>query len=407
MPVVPRMIERIASFSRLIMWDKRGTGCSDPVVGVPAVEERMEDLRAVMDAAGAHQAALWGVSEGGPMSLLFAATYPERTRALILYGTTPKFTADEGWRAGWSPDAARSWLAEVDDAWGEGALLESFAPTAADDEGTRQVWSRFQRAGASPAMARAVLQALIELDVRAVLPSVRVPTLILHRRGDRIAHIDAARYMAESIPGARLVELAGADHLPFVGDVDRILDEVEEFLTGTRGTRRLDRILATVLFTDIVRSTEHAARLGDRRWREVLLRHDALVLRELTRFRGHLIKGMGDGMIATFDGPARAIECACAIRDAVTTELGLNVRAGLHTGECEMIGDDIGGMAVHIGARVGAEAGADEVLVSRTVRDLVVGSGIEFREHGEKELKGVPGRWHLYAVAGVREPAAA
>ena len=401
MPVVPRMFQRLASFSRFIVFDKRGTGCSDPVSYVPTVEERMEDLRAVLDAADSERAALFGVSEGGPMSLMFAATYPERTTALILYGTSPKFHAGPDWPAGWPSESRPAAMRAVEEDWGEGALMEMFAPSVMDQEEMRAEWARYQRAGASPAMGRAVLEALFDLDVRSILPSVRVPTTILHRRGDRVAHIDGARYMAETIPGARFVELEGDDHLPFVGDADAITDEIEEFLTGTRLARQPDRVLATVLFTDICSSTERAAELGDRRWRDLLERHDAIVRRQLERYRGRAVKSMGDGFLATFDGPARAIECATAIQDAVTT-LGIELRAGLHTGECEVIGDDIGGMAVHIGARVGARADAGEVLVSSTVKDLVVGSGIAFEERGAQELKGVPGEWRLYAVDRAR-----
>ncbi len=397
MPVVPRMLQRLGSFARVIIFDKRGTGLSDPVAAVPTVEERMEDLRAVMDAAGSERAALFGISEGGPMSLVFAATYPQRASAVALYGTSPKFCQDEDWEAGWPPGYVEGMLEAFERGWGEGVGLGEFAPSVADDPGTLEVWGRYQRAGASPSMAAAVMKALAALDVRAILPSVRVPVTIIHRVGDRIAHIDAARYMAQVIPGARLVELPGDDHHPFVGDWEPIVEEVEEFLTGVRHAGEPDRVLATVLFTDIVGSTERASQLGDRRWRELLEGHDTAVRRELGRYRGREVKTTGDGFLATFDGPARGIECASAIHDA-TRSLGVPVRAGMHTGECELIGDDIGGMAVHIGARIGAQAEAGQTLVSSTVKELVVGSPLRFSELGSRELKGVPGEWHLFAV---------
>ena len=398
-PILPGMLERLASFSRLIIYDKRGTGRSDPVTSVPTVEERMEDMRAVMDAAESERACFFGVSEGGPMALTFAATYPDRTVALALFGTSPRFSAAPDWEWGFTSEQLDESMRRIKESWGEGALIEGFAPTGRNDQEVLEAWNRMARAGASPGMARALLDALRELDVRAVLPSVRVPTTIISRRGDRLAPIAAARYMAEKIPGARLVELEGSDHTFFAGDRDAILDEVEELVTGSRGAGSPDRILATVLFTDIVGSTERAAEMGDKRWRELLTQHDTAVRRQIDRFRGRAVKSTGDGILATFDGPARAIQCARAIHGAVEP-LGVEVRAGLHTGECEVIGDDVAGMAVHIGARVGAEAEAGEVLVSGTVKDLVVGSGLEFEDRGARELKGVPGEWRLYSVAG-------
>jgi pimeloyl-ACP methyl ester carboxylesterase len=398
MPRVPDLLERLASFARVVLFDKRGTGLSDPVPGPPPLEQRMDDMQAVMDAAGVERAALFGISEGGPASVLFAATYPERTSALVLYGSTPRFRTDSDISWGATDEQIELVLAEVSSRWGEGALLQAFAPGAASDPQMDEVWGRFQRAGASPAMARAVMAALFEIDVRDVLPTIRVPTLVLHRTGDLIAPVEGARLMAEKIPDARLVEFEGTDHVPFTGDFEPVLDEMEEFLTGTRQARPLDRVLATVMFTDIVDSTQRAAATGDRRWRELIGRHDELTRRQLDRFRGREVKTLGDGFLATFDGPARAIECACAIRDGVGP-LGLEVRAGLHTGECELDGEDVRGMAVNIGARVGALAGANEVLVSSTVKDLVVGAELRFAERGEHELKGVPGRWRLYAAA--------
>jgi pimeloyl-ACP methyl ester carboxylesterase len=398
MPVIPELLERLGSFARVVIFDKRGTGLSDPVAGPPPLEQRMDDMQAVMDAAGVERAALYGISEGGPASVLFAATYPDRISALVLYGSTPRFRTDSDIAWGATDEQMRAFIDEASSDWGQGALLEKFIPSAGDDPGIREVWGRFQRASASPAMAKAVVEALFEIDVRDILSTISVPTLILHRTGDLIAPVGGARLMAERIPGARLVEFDEPDHLLLVGDYDAISDEVEEFLTGARPARPIDRILATVMFTDIVDSTRQAADAGDRRWRDVIGRHDELTRRQLDRFRGREIKTLGDGFLATFDGPARAIECACAIRDGVGS-FGLDVRAGLHTGECELEGDDVRGMAVNIGARVGAIADPNEVLVSSTVKDLVVGADLEFADRGEHDLKGVPGRWRLFAAA--------
>ena len=398
MPRVPDLLNRLGSFARVVMFDKRGTGLSDPVAGPPPLEQRMDDMQAVMDAAGVERAALYGISEGGPASILFAATYPERTSSLVLYGSTPRFRTDDDISWGATDEQIPFLLEEVSSRWGEGALLGAFAPSALGDPGMEEVWGRFQRAGASPAMGRAVIAALFEIDVRDILPTIQAPTLILHRKGDRIAPVEGARLMAAKIPDARLIEFEGDDHVPFTGDFEPVVDEMEEFLTGTRQTRPLDRVLATVLFTDIVDSTRRAAEAGDRRWRDLLARHDELTRRQIERFRGREIKTLGDGFLATFDGPARGIECASAIRDGVRP-LGIEVRAGLHTGECELAGDDVRGMAVNIGARIGALAEANEVLVSGTVKDLVVGADLEFTERGERELKGVPGTWRLFAAS--------
>jgi class 3 adenylate cyclase/alpha-beta hydrolase superfamily lysophospholipase len=398
MPGVPQIFERVASFSRLILFDKRGTGLSDPVVGVPTLDERMDDLKAVLDAVGSKRAALWGISEGGPMSLLFAASHPDRTTALILYGTTPRFSSGEDWPFGWTQEFTENGLAEIEEHWGDGALMEMFAPSYAHDETARAMWGRYQRAGASPSMARRVLEALAAIDTRDILPAVNVATLVLHRVDERVAAVEGARYMAEQIPGAKMVELEGADHLPMLGDSDALVDEIEVFLTGERRPRQYDRVLATVLFTDIVGSTARAAELGDQRWCELLERHDSAVRNLLNRFGGREVKRTGDGFLASFDGPARAIKCAEDISKAVRMA-GLEIRAGLHTGECELMGDDIGGMAVHIAARVMSMADAGEVLVSSTVKDLVVGSGLSFSDRGAHPLKGVPDEWRLYAVA--------
>jgi len=398
MPGVPDLLERLASFARVVMFDKRGTGLSDPVAAPPPLEQRMDDMQAVMDAAGLERAALFGISEGGPASVLFAATYPDRTSALVLYGSTPRFRTDSDISWGATDEQIELVLAEASARWGDGALIGAFAPSTVGDPAMDEVWSRFQRAGASPAMGCAVLAALFEIDVRDILPTIQVPTLIVHRTGDLIAPVEGARLMAEKIPNARYVEFEGTDHVPFAGDFNPVVDEMEEFLTGTRQPRPLDRVLATVMFTDIVNSTSRAAAAGDRGWRDLIERHDELTRRQLDRFRGREVKTLGDGFLATFDGPARAIECACAIRDGVHP-LGLEVRAGLHTGECELAGEDVRGMAVNIGARIGALAKPSEVLVSGTVKDLVVGADLEFTDRGEHELKGVPGAWRLFAAS--------
>jgi pimeloyl-ACP methyl ester carboxylesterase/class 3 adenylate cyclase len=402
-PRIARFLEKLASFSRLIMFDKRGTGLSDPVAAPAPLEDRMDDVRAVMDAAGSERAALFGLSEGGAMSVLFAATYPERTRALVLCGAFPNGTLDPGDNPGgqrWVDGVQR--VRSATEHWGEGRTLAYMAPSA-DSERDRIGRGIFERSAASPQMAQTLIDMVLETDVRELLPTLRVPTLVLHR-AEEFVPVECARYMAERIPGARLVVLPGMDHIPFYGDADGYAEEIEEFLTGARQAPISDRILTTVMFTDIVGSTERAAALGDARWRELLSRHDELMRAELERHRGREVKTMGDGFLATFDGPARGIRCARAVSDRVRS-LDMALRAGLHTGECELIGDDIGGMAVNIGARIGALAGADEVVVSSTVKDLVVGSGISFSDRGTRELKGVPGEWRLFAVDQVEAPA--
>ena len=402
-PRIARFLDKLASFSRLILFDKRGTGLSDPVAAPAPLEERMDDVRAVLDAAGSERAALFGLSEGGPMSILFAATYPERTHSLVLCGTFATGIPDPGENPG-----GRQWVDQynrvvaLSEDWGEGRTLAMFAPSA-DSEQDRIGRGIFERSAASPFMVRMLFEMLAETDVRDLLPSIRVPTLMLHREEEFIP-VESARYLAEHIPGARLVVLPGADHIPFYGDAAGYAEEIEEFLTGARQAPPSDRVLTTVMFTDIVGSTERAAALGDARWRELVGRHDELVRSELEQHRGREVKTMGDGFLATFDGPARGIRCARAVADKVRA-LDISLRAGLHTGECELVGDDIGGMAVNIGARIGALAGADEVLVSSTVKDLVVGSGITFTDRGAQQLKGVPGEWSVFAVDGVETPA--
>ena len=396
-PSFARFFDRLASFSRLILFDRRGTGLSDPVVGAPTLEERMDDIRMVMDAVGSERAALFGFSEGGPMASLFAASHPERVSALLLYGAYARTLPTPDYP--WAPalDDGR-WQRAVRE-WGTGENLSIFAPSAAGDARFASWWARFERGAASPGSVLEVLRLNAEIDVREVLPAIGVPTLVMHRDGDLTVDVQNGRFLAREVPGARYVELPGGDHVPMVGDQDAILDEVEEFLTGVRQSRQPDRVLSTVLFTDIVGSTERAAELGDQGWRDLLASHDAIVRRELARQRGREVKTVGDGFLATFDGPARAIRSAVAACRAVR-EIGLQIRAGLHTGEVEVVGDDVGGLAVHIGARVAASAAPGEVLVSRTVRDLVVGSGIGFSDRGVHELKGVPGEWRLYAVDG-------
>jgi pimeloyl-ACP methyl ester carboxylesterase len=399
-PWPAHFLERLGSFSRLIRFDKRGTGLSDRVGGIPTLEQRMDDVRAVMDAVGSERAALLGVSEGGPMSVLFAATYPERTSALVLYGSYACRAGGPGNPSGRTEQEQRAIVDSIDKGWGEpgGLDIDMWAPSAADDGSYLQWSATYRRLAASPGAAVAVMEMNQQIDVRPILAAVRVPTLVLHRTGDRVTRTEQARYLAEHVPGARLVELPGIDHIPWVGDADAILDAVEEFLTGTRHEAELDRVLATVLFTDIVGSTERAAALGDRKWRDLLNAYYALARRELARFRGREVDTAGDGFFASFDGPARGVRCAQAIATGARP-LGIEVRAGLHTGECELVGEKVGGIAVHIGARVAGLAKPGEVLVSSTVKDLVAGSGIRFEERGAHTLKGVPGEWRLFAVA--------
>jgi pimeloyl-ACP methyl ester carboxylesterase len=400
-PSYARFLRRLASFSRLILFDKRGTGLSDrvPVAELPTLEERMDDVRAVLDAVGVERAALLGHSEGGPMCLLYAATFPERTAALVLIGTYARRLVADDYPFGSTPEQYQAFLDEIESGWGGPVGLAVRAPSMQQDDRFRAWWSEYLRSSASPGAALALTRMNGEIDVRPVLGTIGVPTLVVHRSGDRSLPVEGARYLAERIRGARLVELPGVDHLPFVGDQNAILDEIEEFLTGVRRGTEIDRVLATVLFTDIVGSTERAIQLGDREWRDLLEGHHLLVRRELERWRGTEVDTAGDGFFATFDGPARAIHCACAIRDSVRS-LGLEIRAGLHTGECEIHGTTVAGIAVHIGARISGLAGPGEVLVSSTVRDLVAGSGIEFEARGEHELKGVPEQWRLYSVVG-------
>jgi pimeloyl-ACP methyl ester carboxylesterase len=401
-PPMAHFFERLGSFSRLIIFDKRGTGLSDPVTDAPTLEQRIDDVRAVMDAAGSERAALFGVSEGGPMSVLFAAAHPERVTAMVLHGAMGRTTEapDYPWAA--PAEALRESAAEfIAPFWGQQAegMVELFSPSLAGDPEALAFTARLERSAASPAMVQQIFEMFLDIDVRAILPTIHVPTLVIHRRGDRVVNRRAGEELASQIPGARYVELPGIDHVPWSGDTEAVLGEVEEFLTGSRSVPEPDRVLATVMFTDIVGSTERAAEFGDARWRELLATHQAAVRRELERFRGREVKTLGDGSLATFDGPARAIQCGRAIAGA-SHSMGLEVRIGLHCGEVELMDGDVGGIAVHIAARVGALAAADEVLVSSTVKDLVAGSGIQFVDRGAQRLKGVPDEWRLFAVTG-------
>ena len=397
-PSLERVMARLTGFARVITFDRRGSGLSDPLFGAPTLEDQMDDVLAVMDAAGSSEAAICGTLEGGPMASLFAATFPERTTALVLYAAFA--------RATWAPDYEWAWPAEQRDAhmdelvahWGEGWVTGSVAPSQQSDPNFMEWAGRLERLAASPGTIRRIFKLIGEFDVRDVLPSIRVPTLVMHRTEDSFLKVEHSRYIASKIPDARYVELEGGDNMFSLGDSDGLLGEIEEFLTGTRHEREPDRMLATVMFTDIVDSTRRAAEMGDRGWRFLLERHDALFRQALERHRGREVKRTGDGFLATFDGPARAIRCAASVAEAMGT-LGLEVRAGLHTGELEVMDGDLGGLAVHIASRVMSAAAPNEVLVSGTVKDLVVGSGIDFEDRGERELRGVPGEWRLYAVS--------
>jgi len=405
-PTLEQFYRRIASFCRLIIFDKRGTGLSDRVSGVPDLETRIEDIRGILDAVGSERAALLGYSEGAAMAALFAATYPERTPALVLYGT---FLSPDNlsWSGTYRQLSAEERLAEMARRWGTPEyceeLLRTDAPSKVDDADFSRWYATRLRLGASPAAAVTLMKMVMETDARPILPSIHVPSLILHRVGDRNCDVGASRVAADHIPGASYIELPGDDHLPWVGDSEAIVAAIERFLTaiwqgGGWEAPEPERILSTVLFTDIVGSSERAAALGDRAWRDLLEKHHALVRRQLTRFRGEEMDAAGDGFFARFDGPARAIRCASAIVEGVR-ELELDVRAGLHTGECELVDGKVAGIAVHTGARIASLAAPGEVLVSSTVKDLVAGSGMDFRERGLEVLKGIPGEWRLYAVA--------
>jgi class 3 adenylate cyclase len=396
LPGYVRYLRRLSSFSRLISFDKYGMGLSDPIPSkeLPPLEDWMDDVSAVMDAVGIERAAIMGVAEASPMAELFAATYPERTSALVLVSATARISAAPGYEIGAPPDVQERLISMAEQAWGRRDLIAAINPSLAGDSAAAEAWGRYFRLSASPATAAAVMRMLFELDVRDVLPTIRVPTLVVHRQDNPIVTIEQGRYVADQIEGASFVAVPGADYGLAVGDIDVVIDEVEEFLTGSRPAHATDRVLATVLFTDIVDSTRRAVELGDARWRDVLERHDELARTEVARFGGAISDFTGDGLVASFEGPARAVRCALALRDRLRT-LGLDIRAGVHTGEVERRSEGMAGIGVHIAARVLALAGAGEVLVSRTVRDLVTGSGLRFAERGTHALKGVPDEWEI------------
>jgi pimeloyl-ACP methyl ester carboxylesterase len=398
LPAFRRYCERLAEFTRLILFDKRGMGMSDRVPGATMLEERMDDVRAVLDAAGIERAAVMGESEGGPLAMLFAAADPERTSSLILQGAEVRERTDEDWPWGEAtPQEFEAAMETLPERWGRGLGIDFVAPSVAGQDWARSWWSRVQTHSATPGSAEAFMRMAFAIDVRHVVPTINVPALIVHAVDDQVCHVENGRFLARTISTAKYVELPGGDHVPWF-DPDQTIAEIREFLTGRREAPTPDRVLATVLFTDIVGSTAKATDVGDRRWRDLIEQHHVAVRRELGRFDGSEMDTAGDGFFATFDGPARAIRCAGAIVEAVRP-LGLEVRAGLHTGEVEVLDGKVAGIAVNIGARVAAKAGAGEVLVSGTVKDLVAGSGLEFTERGVAELKGVAGEWRLYAVA--------
>ncbi|MDQ3571424.1 MAG: adenylate/guanylate cyclase domain-containing protein [Actinomycetota bacterium] len=399
-PAASAMFRRLTSFSRLILFDKPGTGLSDPVAGPPSLEQRLEDVTVVMDAVGVERASLLGYSEGGAPACLFAATYPERCEALVLLETAAKYD----WAPDFVPEARPAWdhfwetIFDAVEHWGEGRMIAAWAPSLTGAPGFWQAAGSAERICASPGMAKALLRAARVMDGRAALAQISAPTLVVNRE-DSIFPVQMGKHLAQEIAGAKLVVFPGKDHLVWAGAWEPIVDEIEEFLTGTRHRTDHDRALATILFTDIVSSTERAAELGDARWRALMERHDEIIGTELDRYGGRAIKTLGDGFLATFEGPAKAIRCARAIC-AELQPLGIELRAGVHTGECERRGDDLAGMAVNVAARIVTSARPGEVRASSTVRELVLGSGLEFVERGTHALKGVPGEWRLFAVTG-------
>jgi pimeloyl-ACP methyl ester carboxylesterase len=398
-PTLTRSLHRLASFGRLILFDRRGAGLSDPapIDRLPTLEERADDLEAVLVATGAERPVVMGFSEGGVDALFFAATRPDRVASLVLYGAWPRFFDADDYPSGYDHDVYEELASAIVGSWGTGALMETLAPSIVGDERLRAWSAGYERLSASPGVAAALFRLALEVDVRPVVPLISAPTLIVHRTEDVFSPVAHAHYLADHIAGAKLVELAGKDHPFFFGDPDPVLDAIEEFVTGSVPSPRRDRVLATAMFVDIVGSTDRAVELGDRGWRDLLESHHSLVRRQLDRFGGEEIDTAGDGFFAAFDGPARGVTCACAIRDA-TRALGIDVRSGLHTGECEVIDGKLGGLAVHIAARVAACAAPSEVFVSRTINDLVAGSGIRFTDRGTHTLKGVPGSWQLYSA---------
>ena len=397
-PPLARFDDRLASFGRVILFDKRGVGLSDPVstTAFPPIEEWMDDLRSVMDAVGSERAAVIASMAGGFMAAVFAATHPDRTTALVFVDAFPRIAQTTGYPWGLGPDGLASQLHAIETGWGEGTMLGLFAPDLIDDVALRTSWGRYERNSVSPGTALAMVRMMAEIDVRPVLPAISVPTLAIAREQGAIP-AEHGRYLADHIPGAKYVHVPGRNNLIWSGDQEAIVGEIQQFITGVRPAPESERVLATIMFTDIVRSTDLAAAMGDARWRDLLAEHNRIVRDQLDRFRGREVKTTGDGFLAMFDGPARAIRCGEAVSAAVRT-LEISVRTGIHTGEVELADRDLGGIAVHIGARVSAEARADEVLVSSTVKDLVVGSGIMFEDRGTHALKGVPGHWQLFAV---------
>jgi pimeloyl-ACP methyl ester carboxylesterase len=396
-PPVARFMDRLANFSRLMVFDKRGSGLSDRGVE-PTIEGYVADAIAVMDACGSERAAVLGVSEGGSTALLFAATYPERTSALIVYGGWARSARADDYPIGFPGDQLLGSANYVADRWGTGVGLRGWAPSIGDDEAAREWWAQFQRMAASPRDVRRGMSAYASMDVRPALRAISAPTLVIHRKGDLMVPVALGRYVADNIEGAQYLELEGSDHFIFTENADMIIDAIEEFLTGSRSSPEPTRKLATVLFTDIVGSTERASTQGDQAWRALLERHDSMIRRTLARFSGREIKTTGDGFLAVFEGPTAAIRCADAIRGGAIG-LGLEVRVGIHTGEIELMGEDIGGIAVHIARRVADLSDPGEIWVSSTVPGVVVGSGIQFDERGSRILKGVPGSWSVFAVA--------
>lgn len=396
-PLYARFLNRIGSFCRVTWFDKRGTGLSDRDVGMPTLETRMDDVRAVMEAVGIQRTAILGTSEGGSMSILFAATYPEKVSHLILYGAFARRIWDPDYP--WAPTLKQreDWIDSLEKGWGGDIELGTLAPSRANDETFKKWFTTYGRLSVSPAAAVALARMNTYIDVRNVLSSIHVPTLVLHRTGDKDVNIANGIYLSKNIPGAKFVELPGNDHFVIAGDAGAVIDQLQEFVTGVRPIERSDRVLSTILFTDIVDSTKKASQLGDDSWKKLLVMHNDLVRGELSRFRGREIKSTGDGFVAIFDGPGRAVQCARGIVGSAKT-IGISVRAGLHTGECELVGNDIAGVAVHIAARISGLARGNEILVSSTVKDLVSGSGIPFVNMGTRSLKGVDGRWHLYSA---------
>ena len=398
LPEFAQFAQKLAQFARVILLDRRGTGLSDPVPDPPTLEERMDDVRAVLDAAGWARAVIWGVSEGGPMAMLFGATYPERVTAVLLYGTFARFARADDYAPGYPRAWIDRFLAMIENGWGTGELSRNFAPSLSADRDKVRILGRLERLAMSPGTAQKLFTLLTQTDVRHVLAAIRVPTLILHRVDDQPVRVEHARYLAQHIAGAKYVELPGDDHMPMMGDVDALLNEVREFLTGERAAPEVDRVLTTILFCDIVDSTTRATQLGDRAWKDLLERFYALANEKLKHFRGRLLDSAGDGLFAAFDGPARAVRCGAALAEDVQA-LGVRLRVGVHTGECEVLGEKYSGIAVHLGARVAGAAEPGQVLVTSTVKDLVVGSGLRFEELGPRTLKGVAEPWALYRLS--------